>query len=87
MKRNNYDYDTMPDAKAFMRISMEKSKEEREEFSFFRHKKNTFIYWASWYFGTHFDVIDEYENENDNDTRVDTDETQKLREGETSNEN
>lgn len=70
MKRNNYDYDTMPDAKAFMRITMEKSKSEREECAFFKHRKNTFVYWVSWYFGTQFDVIDEYETEDNNATRL-----------------
>jgi hypothetical protein len=43
--------------------------------------------WLNWWFGIKLDIIDNDGTENDNNAGLDTDETQELRQGETSNEN
>lgn len=66
MRGNIYDYDTMPDAKKIFASMKTASKQEREEFIFFKKKKDSFSFWLHWFFGINFDIICEYENENDN---------------------
>lgn len=46
---NDYTYDTMPEAKKVFEAMKRKSKREREEFIFFRKRKETYKYWLSWW--------------------------------------
>ena len=86
MRGDIYEYDTMPDAKKLFAAMKKQSKDERAESIFYAKQKDKFLFWLSWYFGTSFDIIVEYENENDNNAGVVTDETQELRQEQTPNE-
>lgn len=46
---NDYIYDTMPEAKKVFEAMKRKSKREREEFIFFKKRKETYKYWLSWW--------------------------------------
>lgn len=85
MKSNIYDYDTMSDAKKIFAAMKKNSKDEREEYVFFKKKKDTYFYWLNWCFGIKFDVIG-YEEESDNNAGVVDIEKQELRQGQTQNE-
>ena len=45
--RNEYDYNTMPEAKLIFEAMKRKSKNDREEFIFFKRRKETYKYWMS----------------------------------------
>ena len=47
MRGNIYDYDTMPEAKLILEAMKRQSKNEREEFIFFKKQKESYRYWMS----------------------------------------
>ena len=54
MRGNIYDYDTMPDAKKIFASMKTASKQEREEFIFFKKKKDSF----SFSYNTNYEELD-----------------------------
>lgn len=47
---SKYDSNTMLEARAILDAMLAKSKHDREEFIFFKNKKDTYRYWMSWLF-------------------------------------
>ena len=47
---SKYDSNSMLEARAILNAMLAKSKHDREEFIFFKNKKDTYRYWMSWLF-------------------------------------
>lgn len=47
---SKYDSNTMLEARAILDAMLAKSKHDREEFIFFKRRKDTYRYWMSWLF-------------------------------------